>query len=250
MEVAPEATWDAAALVNPHAVADKARRVQAMFSAIAPSYDLNNRVHSFWIDQYWRRQTVKLAKICGSDCVVDVACGTGDLSLALKAAGAARVIGIDFTHPMLPIAMSKAAGSGADVRFATGDAMRLPLADACCDVVTIAFGIRNVADAGGALREFARALRPGGRLVILEFSTPTFAPARWGYDFYSRVIMPRTATALSGDRTGAYRYLQSSIDTFYTPAQLKVEIGRAGFGQIEQRALTFGVVTIHKGVRA
>ncbi len=241
--------WDASTLVNPHALADKPRRVQAMFAAIAPSYDLNNRVHSFWIDQYWRKQTVKLANICRSDHVVDVACGTGDLSLALWAAKPARVIGIDFTHPMLPIAAKKAAARHADLSFATGDAMRLPLPEACCDVLTIAFGIRNVADAGSALREFARVLRPGGRLVILEFSTPTFAPARWGYDFYSRVVMPRTATALSGDQTGAYKYLQSSIDTFFTPAQLKVEIASAGFGQIEQRPLTFGVVTIHKGVR-
>jgi demethylmenaquinone methyltransferase/2-methoxy-6-polyprenyl-1,4-benzoquinol methylase len=210
--------WNDDLLKNPHAVADKRRRVQQMFAAIAPSYDLNNRLHSLWMDQAWRRKAVKLAELKSSDAVVDVACGTGDLTLkfarALWWAGGQSprsVLGIDFTVEMLPLARKKARQYPAPVRanpplhldhttaFLNGDAQSLPLPDACCDVVSIAFGIRNVADPLAAIREFKRVLRPGGRLIILEFSLPTNPLLLAMYNFYFRKILPRTATLISGD---------------------------------------------------
>ena len=266
---APE--WDERLLRNPHAVADKRRRVQMMFAAIAPSYDLNNRLHSLWMDQAWRRKAVKLAELKETDVVVDVACGTGDLSIkfaeALYAALPSRtgqVTGIDFTFEMLPIAVRKWREHGivqhtrerpdptpraADfVRFVNGDAQTLPLPDACCDVVSIAFGIRNVADPAAAIREFFRVLRPGGRLIILEFSLPTNPLLRSLYNFYFRKILPRTATLISGDKTGAYKYLPESVNTFIGREQMAAMLRDAGFKDVSQHAMTFGVCVAYRGV--
>lgn len=247
--------WTDDLLSNPHVVADKRTRVQRMFAAIAPSYDLNNRLHSLWMDQRWRRRAVMLAGLQSDDTVLDVACGTGDLTLAMADAKSrfpaypmnGRVIGIDFTYPMLPIAVDKAGGHP-DVAFVNGDAMCLPLADACCDVVSIAFGIRNVADPAAAIREFRRILRPGGRLIILEFSLPTNPLLRGLYNFYFRQILPRTATLISGDRTGAYKYLPESVNTFIGRDQMMGMMTAAGFLQVEQHPLTFGVCVCYRGV--
>lgn len=269
--------WNDALLANPHAVADKRTRVQRMFAAIAPSYDLNNRLHSLWMDQAWRRKAVKLAGLKSTDRVVDVACGTGDLTH--KFAGALwrlcdqlkqpsppnPIIGVDFTYEMLPLARSKSGAKqlrpdGIDVtpwrgsragfpRFINGDAQSLPLPDACCDVVSIAFGIRNVADPLAAFREFYRILRPGGRVIVLEFSLPTNAVLRGLYNFYFRKILPRTATLISGDKTGAYKYLPESVNTFITPDRMAELLGQAGFASIEQHSLTFGVCICYRGVK-
>ena len=131
--------------------------------------------------------------------------------------------------------------------FINGDAQNLPLPDACCDVVSIAFGIRNVANPGRALREFRRVLRPGGRVVVLEFSKPTNRLIRAAYDFYFNQVMTRTAGWLARDRTGAYRYLSASVETFKTREQMKSEIEAAGFGDVEVHPLTFGVAVIYVG---
>ncbi len=253
---APEHAWDDRLLVNPHAVTDKRRRVREMFAAIAPSYDLNNRLHSFWMDQRWRRRAVKLAQLRPMDTVVDVACGTGDLALAfcdgLHRAGSARprVTGIDFTFEMLPIARGKSAAreTGRAVRYINADALALPLPDACCDVVSIAFGIRNVSDPSAAIREFRRILRPGGRLVILEFSLPTNATLRRAYNFYFRQILPRTATLISGDQTGAYKYLPESVNTFIGRETMVDMIHAAGFTDVRAQPFTFGVCVCYRGV--
>ncbi len=165
--------WDDALLLDPHHVADKRARVRQMFAAIAPSYDLNNRLHSLWMDQSWRKKAVKLAAVKPSDVVLDVACGTGDLTLKfarrlakLSATGAIparQIIGLDFTYEMLPIARQKglAVSSGDDpsLLWLNGDAMRLPLPSQSTDIVSIAFGIRNVADPAAAIQEFHRVLR-------------------------------------------------------------------------------------------
>lgn len=250
--------WDSDLLKNPHAVADKRRRVQRMFAAIAPSYDLNNRLHSLWMDQRWRKKAVKLAELKPADQVVDVACGTGDLTLAfarrLKAIHApanARVVGIDFTYPMLPIARRKAEQlTIVNSAFINGDAQSLPLPDQSADVVSIAFGIRNVADPALAIREFYRVLRPDGRLVILEFSLPTNAILRGLYNFYFRNILPRTATLISGDKTGAYKYLPESVNTFIGREQMMGMMSQAGFMHVEQHPMTFGVCICYCGVKA
>ncbi len=241
--------WRDENLANPHAVADKARRVQKMFAAIASSYDLNNRLHSMWRDQAWRKRAVKLCSVKPSDVVLDVACGTGDLSIAFALAGPRRVVGVDFTHEMVQIATHKAGPARVPTAYTDGDAMRLPVADASVDIVSIAFGIRNVADPAKALREFARVLRPGGRLCILEFSIPANPLLRAGYMFYFKKIMPCTATIISGDRSGAYKYLPQSVNTFLGRQQMVDMMSAAGFTGITQHPLTFGVAVAYVGRR-
>jgi demethylmenaquinone methyltransferase/2-methoxy-6-polyprenyl-1,4-benzoquinol methylase len=242
--------WDEKLLKDPHAVADKRGRVQRMFAAIAPSYDLNNRLHSLWMDQRWRRRAVRISLVGSNDLVVDVACGTGDLTIAFADAifdqnqEAQTPIGIDFTYAMLPIARRKA-----DLRWINGDAQSLPLPDEFADVVSIAFGIRNVADPGAAIREFFRVLKPGGRLVILEFSLPTNPILRGIYNFYFRSILPRTATLISGDKTGAYKYLPESVNTFVGREQMMRMMRDAGFQRVEQFAMTFGVCVCYRGFK-
>ncbi len=236
-----------------------------MFAAIAPSYDLNNRLHSFWRDQAWRRQAVKIAELCPSDVVVDVACGTGDLTLAFwnqlcllnrtsttssRLGPSPRVIGVDFTFEMLPPARVKSQlpGTIQPPVYLNGDATNLPLPDASCDAVSIAFGIRNVQEPQIALREFRRILKPGGRVVILEFSEPTNPLLRAMNRFYTGRVMPLTATLISGDRSGAYKYLPRSIGTFWTREQMVQMLVDAGFEQITQHPMTFGVCVCYRGV--
>ena len=217
-----------------------------MFAAIAKSYDLNNRVHSLWQDQMWRRFAVRQAQVKPTDIALDVACGTGDLSQALAKAGAAKVVGLDFTFEMLEVARHKAGGLSVTsnpnrITYIQGDAQQLPIADGSTDVVTIAFGIRNVLDPARAIREFRRVLRPGGRLVVLEFAEPRLAPVRWFNSLYCRQIMPRTATWIAGDKSGAYKYLPKSVATFATPEQMCGMIRDAGFASVTTRALSLGI---------
>ena len=245
-------TWSEPELINPHAAPDKARRVRGMFAAIARSYDLNNRLHSLGRDQAWRRYAVRAAGVRAGEEVVDVACGTGDLSELFALAGAA-VTGIDFTPEMLEVAERRRRGLPPAVqsrlRYVTGDAQTLALAAASAEVVSIAFGIRNVEDPAAAIREFARVLRPGGRLVILEFDRPRFPLARWLNDFYCGWLMPRTATLISGDRTGAYRYLPRSVGSFMSREALCELLAHSGFEQISATPLTLGVCVCYRAVR-
>jgi demethylmenaquinone methyltransferase/2-methoxy-6-polyprenyl-1,4-benzoquinol methylase len=261
--------WNDALLRDPHHVRDKRQRVQKMFAAIAPSYDLNNRLHSLWMDQAWRRKAVKLAMLEDDDVVVDVACGTGDLTLAMAHGlwpnpgdwppAKGQVVGIDFTFEMLPLARAKANAlregevsgraltTGDYICWLNGDAQSLPLPDGSADVVSIAFGIRNVQDPAAAIREFRRILRPGGRLIILEFSLPTNPVLRGLYNFYFRQVLPRTATLISRDKTGAYKYLPESVNTFIGREQMMGMMRDAGFIDVEQRPMTFGVCVCYRG---
>ncbi|MBX3360707.1 MAG: bifunctional demethylmenaquinone methyltransferase/2-methoxy-6-polyprenyl-1,4-benzoquinol methylase UbiE [Phycisphaeraceae bacterium] len=242
--------WGDRELIDPHARADKPERVRRMFAAIAGSYDLNNRLHSFGIDQAWRRRAVRLAGVKAGDHVLDMACGTGDLTALFARTAASRVVGGDFTPEMLDIARTKQAGIGsgaAKVTYMEADAMALPFADASFDVLSIAFGIRNVASPGVALAEFRRVLRPGGRLIVLEFDRPRNVLVRALNDFYTNQIMPRTATLISRDRSGAYRYLPRSVGTFMRREEMMDGIRAAGFSDVSATPLTFGVAVCYRG---
>ncbi len=245
------AGWDATTLEgNPHGRSDKAERVRDMFTAIAHAYDLNNRVHSFGLDQSWRKNAVRLAEPVQGAAVLDVACGTGDLAQAFARAGAGSVIGLDYTPAMLDHARSKAARFGgriADIQYVHGDAQELPYADHTFDIVSIAFGIRNVAQPLKAISEFRRVLKPGGRLVILEFSQPNSRFVRFFHGLYTNHIMPWTATILARDGSGAYRYLPRSVQTFLDPRQLSDQLISAGFFKVSQHVLTMGTCVISIG---
>ena len=252
MDEAPAGrAWRDEELRDPHAHADKPEKVRSMFAAIARSYDLNNRVHSLWRDQAWRRFAVRWGDVRAGDEVLDVACGTGDLSQAFARTGAGRVVGLDFTREMLDLAEHKrtrlARDAAGKLEYVEGDAQRLPFGDTSFDVVSIAFGIRNVKEPARALSEFARVLRPGGRLVILEFGTPGLAPVRWFNRVYCERIMPRTATWISRDRSGAYRYLPRSVGTFMARAELEGAMATAGFERIRSRALSLGICACYRG---
>ncbi len=243
--------WSASDLArNPHLAQDKAARVKAMFSAIAQSYDVNNRVHSLGRDQAWRRRTVELCEVRPEDDVLDVACGTGDLTEAFAAARPRSVTGLDFAAAMLDVAKAKSSirrrRSGAvRPQYAQGDAMDLPFADGSFDIVSIAFGIRNVTDPGKALSEFRRVLRPGGRLIVLEFDQPSNPLLRRLNDIYCSRIMPVTATLISRDRSGAYRYLPRSITSFLTGEELRELITSSGFAKVTSHPMTFGICVGH-----
>ncbi len=218
-----------------------------MFGAIAGSYDLNNRVHSFGLDQRWRATAVRMAAPKPTDRVLDVACGTGDLAEAFARAGVAEVVGVDFTEPMLEIARAKAArlrDATVVPEYRHGDAMQLDLPDESFDIVSIAFGIRNVSDPAVAIGEFRRVLRPGGRLVILEFTRPRSRLLAAGHAFYTGCVMPLTATLLARDRSGAYRYLPRSVETFPDHRGLADVVTRVGLTVRSQRVLSMGTCAV------
>jgi demethylmenaquinone methyltransferase / 2-methoxy-6-polyprenyl-1,4-benzoquinol methylase len=235
-------------------------RVREMFTRIAPRYDFLNHLLSFSLDHVWRRRTAKqFAEALGRPDarVLDVCCGTGDLAFALDRlrlrASEARVrplpiIGCDFVEPMLTRARHKAHASSRSLVFTAADALHLPFADASFDLLTTAFGFRNLANYEGGLREFARVLRPGGELGILEFSEPSSGPMAGLFRFYFERILPRIGGAISGNAE-AYKYLPGSVAKFPSPPELTALIKRTGFVDARMASWNFGSVILHSARR-
>lgn len=231
----------------------KAERVRAMFSEIAPTYDLLNTVLSFGIDGRWRRQAARAAlpgEVLGraaTPVVLDVATGTGNVVLALKRrCTRCTVVGVDFAEPMLERARVKAALAGVEATFEVADGSALPYPDGSFDAVTIAYGLRNFADPDAGLREFRRVLRPGGRLVVLEFPPP---PRGWfGSVFrgYFTTFLPRVGGWISGKRS-AYAYLPASVLAFFPPEDLAQRMRDAGFATVRYHLQSFGISALHVG---
>jgi demethylmenaquinone methyltransferase/2-methoxy-6-polyprenyl-1,4-benzoquinol methylase len=220
-----------------------AAQVQHMFARVARRYDRANHLLSLGADIHWRRQAVAVAAVQKGERVLDVCAGTGDLTLALARAGA-RAIGADFCRPMLELAVRKsAAGNG--TRFVAADTLRLPFGSGVFDLVTVAFGVRNLADPEAGLREMARVLRPGGRMVVLEFCRPRVPLLGPLYMFYFRHLLPRLGSWISGDRQGAYRYLNKSVLAFPEREQFIALMERAGLHAPGFKLLTGGVVAIY-----
>ena len=230
---------------------EKAARVRAMFDEIAPRYDLLNHLLSLNIDKLWRSLTVREVRDVlehpGAR-ALDLCCGTGDLSIALEHGSGARVVGLDFCAPMLSIARGKSA-SRERIALVQADATGVPFPDASFDVVTIAFGLRNLASVEAGLAEIRRLLRPGGRAAILEFSRPVVPVLRELFAFYFTRILPRIGGAISGS-PGAYSYLPASVEAFPDQRRLKAMMERAGFSQVRYRNLSAGIAALHVGERA
>jgi len=280
-----------------------------MFAQIARRYDLNNRLHSLWRDQAWRRAAAKMARLRPGESALDVACGTGDLTAMLARmpdrvvgvgchaqasvvcsrghvsptgharadlgmAPGGRLVGVDFCPEMLEIARRKF--PRLPIEWVQADAHALPFADASFDVITIAFGLRNLADPRRALAEFVRLLRPGGRLVVLEFAPEGCGWGGRAIAWFTRHVMSRTASIIAGERGGragkmpatheggtpsthasaiagegggAYDYLHKSVQSFLTPEKVAQEMARAGLTRIEIREMTFGTIAICRGVK-
>jgi demethylmenaquinone methyltransferase/2-methoxy-6-polyprenyl-1,4-benzoquinol methylase len=223
-----------------------------MFDAIAGRYDLLNTVLSGGLDRYWRRRAIRTLQFSGRETLLDICTGTGDVAIAgARAAGGARtVVAIDFAGAMLRQGVDKvrAAGLATRVRFARGDAMRLPVTDACVDGATMAFGIRNVENPAAACAELLRVLRPGGRLAILEFGLPVIPAVRPLYLWYFRHILPRIGRAVS-HHAGAYSYLPESVGKFPWDDDFVTILRHAGFHEARGQPLTFGVVYLYTATK-
>ena len=221
----------------------KPHEVAAMFDAVARRYDVTNDVLSLGQDRRWRTATVRAVGATPGETVLDLAAGTGTSSEPFDAAGV-RVVPCDFSVGMLAVGKARRP----DLPFTAGDATRLPFADASFDAVTISFGLRNVVDTVAALAEMRRVTRPGGRIVVCEFSTPTWAPFRTVYVEYLMRALPPVARAVSTDPE-AYVYLAESIRQWPDQESLAGLLQEAGWSQVAYRNLSGGIVALHRATR-
>ena len=237
----------------------KKENIQQMFDGIAPSYDRLNHIMSLGVDKLWRKRAVK--EIIGTDDgvgdrrrhalkVLDIACGTGDSTIAIAKAGGAqtKVIGADISSGMMDFVMEKAARAGVTdrIKLMVADGTALPFEDCSFDVVTCSFGIRNFEDKAAGLREFFRVLKPGGKLVILELSVPSRPWLRKLYDIYFMHVMPLIGGMISGDKA-AYKYLPASVHAFPAPEVFCAMMREAGFRDVRCRSFTFGLCRMFVG---
>jgi demethylmenaquinone methyltransferase/2-methoxy-6-polyprenyl-1,4-benzoquinol methylase len=244
-----------------HTEADASRKVREMFTQIAPSYDALNHLLSLQVDRLWRARVARrLRPILANPnaLVLDLCCGTGDLALALRKStkGKARIIGADFAHTMLVRARAKSILGGSHsgmpapppLPLAEADALRLPFADSSFDLVTTAFGFRNLANYETGLREIHRILKPGGTIAILEFTEPPDGLLGDLYRWYFRTVLPRIGGWLSGDPS-AYTYLPKSVSRFFRPRELSALMSAVGYDSVDYKVWTFGTVALHTAQR-
>lgn len=228
-------------------------RVRQMFSEIAGNYDRMNHLLSMNIDKYWRWRTVKIVPPTGDSPILDVCTGTGDLALAYyKAAGGkVQVEATDFCPEMLEVGevKKKKLGINGQVRFQEADTQHLPFEDDTFQIVSVAFGLRNVADTDLGLKEMARVCRPGGKVAVLEFSQPRYQPFRGVYQFYFKNILPRVGQALARNKQDAYKYLPDSVGEFPHGEALAERMRGAGLKDVFFKPFTFGVATLYVGTK-
>jgi demethylmenaquinone methyltransferase/2-methoxy-6-polyprenyl-1,4-benzoquinol methylase len=227
-----------------------AAQVNRMFDRVARRYDAMNSVMTAGLHHRWRERAADRAGLSEGDSALDVCCGTGDLALELagRVGPRGRVVGCDFSEPMLDLARAKAEQRGAAVRFEFADALRLPYDHRSFDAVTVGFGVRNLADLDRGLGEMARVLRPGGRLVILEITQPRRQPLALFYSLWFDRIVPLLGS-MAGDRD-AYSYLPESVRSFPSPQGLAARMDAAGFERIRVTILAGGIIAIHSGMRS
>jgi len=228
-----------------------AARVRRMFAEISRRYDLLNHLLSLGIDRRWRRRTTRLVVPHGEGPVLDVCAGTGDLSLAYWRAGRKRtkVVGADFCRPMLEIGKRKAcrAGAAEGIALVEADTLHLPFPGNTFQIVCVAFGLRNVSDTQGGLREMARVCRPGGHLAVLEFSMPVAWPLNSLYRAYFHRVLPCVGQVLARNRQGAYNYLPESVGEFPQGEALLEIMRKCGLSDVRQHSFTFGIATLYVG---
>jgi demethylmenaquinone methyltransferase/2-methoxy-6-polyprenyl-1,4-benzoquinol methylase len=226
-------------------------RVQKMFGEIAGRYDFLNRLLSLGIDRSWRRRAVRLVPPEGDAPILDVCTGTADLALAYWRAGRGKlpVVGADFCGPMLAVGREKCrrVGAGEQITLVEADTQKLPFPNDTFQIVCVAFGLRNVSDTDAGLREMTRVCRPGGRVAVLEFSTPTAWPLGAIYGWYFRHILPRIGQALARNTQAAYNYLPRSVGEFPQAEALVERMAVAGLMDVWFRPFTFGVATLYVG---
>lgn len=225
----------------------KAARVRLMFTEIAPRYDFLNHALSLNIDKRWRRlvinQVAERLRRPGA-VALDLCCGTADLTLALGSL--APTFGVDFCHPMLELGLKKVRRAERPIELIEGDALSVPFADSMFDVVTVAFGLRNVDGTASGLREIYRLLKPGGRAVVLEFSRPQLPVFRSLFQFYFTRLLPRIGNAVSGS-SFAYQYLPDSVQAFPDQKELAALMSEVGFSDVRYYNLFGGVASLHVG---
>jgi demethylmenaquinone methyltransferase/2-methoxy-6-polyprenyl-1,4-benzoquinol methylase len=230
-------------------------RIRRMFGQIAPWYDFLNHLLSLNVDKRWRDRTARLVPPgpAADGPVLDLCTGTGDLALTYdrNAAGTVPVIGADFSHEMLVLAMQKAAAAGAAerVRFVEADAQALPFPDGLFQLVTISFGLRNVTDTDRGLREMVRVTRTGGRVAVLEFSKPRNPVLGRLYGWYFRYLLPLVGQLIARNNESAYRYLPASVLAFPDYEALADRMRAAGLANVTYQPFTFGVATLYVGVK-
>ena len=226
-------------------------QTREMFTSIAPRYDFLNRLLSVGQDKYWRQRAIDLLDPMGKERILDVATGTGDMAIEVaKRNLSVQIFGIDFSQRMLDLGRIKIARNGYNqaVSLQIGSGECLPFADESFDGVICAFGIRNFADVQLGLREFFRVLKPGGRVVVLEFSIPQNQFLKTAYEWYFNIILPKIGNIISG-HSNAYSYLPESVANFPSQKKFIKWIEKIGFKKVSFSELTFGIVSIHRGYK-